>query len=67
MQSVKFSAGTLYVELTLNLLWRLMGDSDTVILSYDHLFNFNSYMCKITIDICAVHSPVFATILKADK
>ena len=36
-------------------------------LSYDHLFNFNSYMCKITNDICAVHSPVFATILKADK
>ena len=36
-------------------------------LCYDHLFNFNSYMCKITNDICAVHSPVFATILKADK
>ena len=48
------------IHLLIGLIW-------TEFLSYDHLFNFNSYMCKITNDICAVHSPVFATILKADK
>ena len=32
---------------------------------YDHLFNFNSYMCKITIDAGAVHSPVFVINFKS--